>query len=996
MQRRLRLKVLYWPLFASLCIILLLMRWEPLMVWLRPALAPWLPVATVGAAADGFAADDSAAGPPAAGTVTVTGSVGVTPVAVRRAADSSLLARGEVDHPVLPAELPMRDDSGWRGAAGAGNSLTERADSWRPPSGWDQPLPVASGPAVTARLWAPRLPADVELAGLDLSYLDGPPARPEPTRPVAARRQVTAILASAVSPPSLRIGRSEEAVESEPRADHAASSLAASSLVPPAEAVLSLEPAQIAEAAQPLEDVAARLVDPSGVVSHRLGGGWPEVPQLQAELSAVARVARRPLDGSLRIRFASQRPIDTDFDLWQQQVNAQLQRLQRLPSISSPESAEILAALETLADEGHGAAEAVTDRPTQVVCLRASHALQRRVAVWNSVYHAMQSPTASIGDQPTSAGDQDSIASLLDRLLAQTAASDDPAGWQSYLLLPELSAANTAGEQDQRRLVAQRFLSRLDWRGLTDCQRQWLQHDSVQQLASAMRRWAVVPVDYAALLSQLERQESDAIDLGSIDVARAAQTLRFASSAEAVAVAGQLNALYRNANVRLAVTDDLIQRLMPPVDTRLEPVRQQILGADVRGQSIVDSRVSVRFIPSPHSWHLELLTDGNVLANTASRNGPVSIRNGSQADFHSVTPIEIGLAGADSGQTTVQVQSQTRMRGIDTDYDAIPLFSTLIREVARSRYQSLAPAAKQIQESRIRRQVEQEVDQQLSQQLDAAADRYAAHLAGPLSSLGLNPTVVDLQTSEQRLTARYRVGGDWQLAAFTPRPRAPGDSLLSLQLHQSALNNTLESVLPAGESVTIAQLIDQLRTSFALPDQVRWADEADQELANETHIHFAPTRPVTIEIEDDTLWVTLRVMRLHGARNLDLRRFVVRAAYRVQLDGMTAHLVRDGHLRISGPGMSMRDRLPVRAIFNKVFSNDRPLSLIPTGLQQHDGLQGLAITQFELRDGWLGLAIGPAVADRVATLPAAAQLAAADPQPTPVATPPPTAAGTEE
>lgn len=948
MQRRLRLKVLYWPLLASVCIILLLMRWEPLMGWLRPTLGPWVDVAVL----ETNVAQSSGQALDRAGQDSV-GDRQLRPVP-HRAVDASLMARGEVNPSLLMVDVPVRDDSDWRGLASGGSSLADLAASVQHPSDWKNlPSPLEQP------LLAPQMPAERELAGLDLQRLAGGSlGRPNA---VGSRRKVNAVLASLGSGQSRAITESvADAVESSDwyrdnwattlDSDHAEGGLA--------RAFVGDDHQGDVEATEPQRAVRSR---------HGLGGGWPDVPQLFAELKSVSSVARRPLDGGLRISFVSSRSSITDFDQWQQQVNAELLRLRRLPSISSPESADALAALEQLADEGYLAAEAVSDRATQVVCLRASHSLQRRVAIWKSVYQATRSTASWVGDTDSSGSEREAISGLLAQLQADMQTSDDPAGWQTYLLLSDLVAANESHEEAWRRLVAQRFLSRLEWDGMNDCQQQWLRRDSVSQLATLIRRWAVTPIDYAALLGQLERQESDAVDLGSIDVARAVQSLRFASSPEAVAVAEQLNTLYRNANVRLSLSGELIERLIPAVDTRVAPVRQQMLGAEVRGVSQVDSAVSVQLIPSGHSWKLELVTQGNVLARTASRNGPVSIRNGSQADFRSVTPIEISRMGSDAGTTTVGVQSQTKVRGIDTDFDAIPLFSTLIRQIAHSRYQSLAPAAKQIQERQIRQQVSQEVDGKLSEQLDAAADKYAAHLTGPLATLGLNPTVVDMQTNEQRLTARYRIGGEWQLAAFTPRPRAPGNSLLSLQLHQSVLNNTLETALPAGESVTIAQLIDELRGTFALPGDIRWTDEADAELANDTHIHFAATRPVTVEMEGGLLWVTLRVMRLNGPGKLDLRRFVVRAAYKPQIEGMNAQLIRDGHLRISGPGMSMRDRLPVRAIFNKVFSNNRPLTLLPEGLQQHDAMDGLAITQFDLRDGWLGLAIGPQQTDRVAT-----------------------------
>lgn len=700
---------------------------------------------------------------------------------------------------------------------------------------------------------------------------------------------------------------------------------------------------------------------------HGIGSGWPDAPQLTYELRRVASLAGTPRAGTVLVKSSAGATAEFDFEDWQQEVARELDRLQQLPSIASKDSAAILTRLAALAESGCLAAETVEDRATQVACLSAAHALQRRVAVWTAAHRATTAASTWVGDDEGSWASREQVEGFIQHVERDVAASEDPEGWQRYLLLEELAKANYSDDQTERRMAAQRFLSRLSWYGLTPTQQAWIKRDSVEALQWAVRRWAVAPVDYAALLGQLERQESDAIDLGAIDVARAVQSLRFASSREAVELADAIDTYYRNANIRLAVTDTLINRLLPDVDTRIDPIRQRILGADVRGQSHVDSRVAVRLIPSPSTWQLQLETLGQVRAATASRSGPVSIHTGSRAEFVSTTPLEIGRLSVTAGGTAVSVDSQTRLRGVETDYDSVPLIGSLVREIALSRYQSLAPQAKQIQQGQIRSEVSSEIDERLNSQLNEASDRFTRHLVGPLGSLGLSPMVVDMQTTSQRLTARYRIGGDWQLAAFTPRPRAPSDSLLSLQVHQSALNNTLETILPAGQAKSIEEITTHLKQLFALEQLGLPNDEDDEhELAADTQIQFAATRPVTIEIEDDLLWITLRVMRLSREGGIDLRRFIVRAAYRCEVDGLSARLVRDGHLRISGPGMSMRDRLPVRAIFNKVFSTRRPIPLTPPRLAEHPAMEGLAITQLELRDGWIGLAIGPEATPRVA------------------------------
>lgn len=721
------------------------------------------------------------------------------------------------------------------------------------------------------------------------------------------------------------------------------------------------------------------IPDRSGRSRHGLGGGWPETPALREGLEQVAILVRREPNDSLLTSTTDSKSVHvTDSAApealrslgdWQREVRYYLQQLQGLPSIAATESSELLTALSRLAQQGLDAAERLDDREVQLVALRTAQALTRRIYVWQAAHRATLSDATALPSAATAlpsvlAGPSSpvDVQFRIDAVVAELTGLEDAESWSRFLLLDELSAACREASDTRRRLASQRFLSRLDWFGLTPTQQAWLKRDAISALAGAVRPWAVGPVGYAALLGQLERQETDTIDLGGIDVARGAQSLRFASSVEAVELADAIDRHYRNANIRLCIADPWINRLVPEVEARVQPVRQRILGADVRGTSQIRSTVAVRLVPSPDSWKLQFETVGNVVSNTASRNGPVSIRSISDADFKSVTPLEIRRDAVDVDSTQVRVDSQTRVRGIDTDYDSVPLLNSLVREIARSRYESSAPVAKRIQHGQIGDGVGGEIDRRLTDQLDQGADKLSHHITGPLAYLGLNPKVLDMQTSADRMTARYRVGGDWQLAAFTPRPRAPSDSFLSVQVHQSALNNTLERVLPQGQPVAVSEIIGQLQQQFGF-DPAAMASEPDaDDSAADTLIQFNSTRPVTIEIEDGLLWVTLRVQRLHRPQSIDLRRFIVRVCYRCEVDGLQARLVRDAHLRISGPNLSMRDRLPIRAIFNKVFSTNRPLTLVPETLAQLPAMKGLVIRQFELRDGWVGVAFGPASA----------------------------------
>lgn len=703
----------------------------------------------------------------------------------------------------------------------------------------------------------------------------------------------------------------------------------------------------------------ARLPRPTSPKRGKLGqpGGWPVTTHLDAQLSAI-----RSLESEVSNRLGSD-SLSTDqseLTLWVKQVEVRLADLRGLPRIGHDNAGRLIKDLSLLAERGLEQAETLDDRAVQIQWLHIAHSIARRTAVWMPIWQLAQSePTgahARIGD-----GQLESITSLVERVRNELNETGDIDGWSRYLMLDEIASHSPSGPSDDRRVVAQRFLSRLQWHGLDREHRRWLDRPSIQELAVRVRPWSQSAVDYAELLGQIERQESDAIDLAAIDISGAVQSLRFADDLRANEVAQVLDLHYRNANVRMAISESLLQRLLPAVDKKTVPVRTQMLGSQVRGTSQIDSELKIHLIPSPDRWAFELQTDGHVRSRSTGVNGPVAVRTLGNSKFSAAAPVEISSDGIQFGEIDVDVNGQTRLRGIDTDYDGWPLVGSLFKSYAQSEYRSVAKRSNQIANRQIGSKVVQEIETELDTKADRSAERLEDFVLGPLGRLRLDPKVVDMQTTGSRLLARYRLAGDWQLGAFTPRPRAPRSSWMSLQVHQSALNNTLEQLVPRDEPGEITEIIQNGMRLFGREDA-----KVPEDIPEGVRIQFAKTRPITVEIKEGEFWVTLRVMRMTRGTGLDLKRFIVRAVYRPEMEGMNARLVREGHLSISGPGMSMRQRLPVRAIFNKVLSSKRAWNLTMPQWTDHPAAENLAISQLELREGWIAMAVSPADAPKIA------------------------------
>ncbi len=689
---------------------------------------------------------------------------------------------------------------------------------------------------------------------------------------------------------------------------------------------------------------------------------WPLTPQLDDQLSKLTEVVDE--------NAANLEPAFRDaVHRWSSEVHQATSQLRSLSRLGEKDAGEMIDTLDSLALAGARAANNMpvetavdpsTARKIQIRWLQAVHAVNRRTRVWGPVWNVV-SDGRSFVDHQFDGDNGQQVESLIRQLKIDIASTGDQQGWNDYLMLDQIADAATGDRMNDRFLTAQKVNSRIRWHGLSDSHRQWMDRDSVRQLIVALQPWIRKPVDYAALLNQIERQESNAIDLAAIDIAGAAQTLRFSDHEGTMRVAAAIDTCYRNANIRTAISQEMLRRLIPDVAPTTVPVRTTLLGSRVKGVSRINSELDLALRPSSTSWRFALQTAGQVQTQSVGRKGSASIRTRGQSQFDAMTPIEITPNGVLLSDSQLDVRGNTRLRGVASNYDGWPLLGSLARSVIAARYQERAGLASRIANRRMSNQLGEGIDQRLEAKINQASNRLEDVVMGPLNSLKLQPKVIDMQTTDERLIARYRLAGDWQIGSSTPRPRAPSDSFVSVQINQSAINNTLEQVVPLGESTSLQMAFDNTMKVFGRP-QVALPDD----IPDDVLIQFAKSRPITVELEDGMLWITMRVVELSRSKGSGLSRFIVRAGYRPQVDGLRISLVREGHLRISGPGMSMRQRLPIRAVFNRVFSPNHSIPITNESFVNARSLADTEISQLELRDGWFALAIGPQRPDRIA------------------------------
>ena len=438
---------------------------------------------------------------------------------------------------------------------------------------------------------------------------------------------------------------------------------------------------------------------------------------------------------------------------------------------NSNEAADILDRLAKSRIEAARLADATSDWPLARKLRQASYAIERRLEVWHAVVKLGVSALVEV-DKPKT--DPQRLSMCLAEMNHIMKTSAEGQQWRKYLLvdsLQELSSQRFTSETetDQQRKVAQQVLTRLTQTPMSMKQRQFIASAPMATFCAELRHWAADPLTSADVLRDIERYEQTRLPSDAKRLADDLRSLAQSSDPERHEFALSVDSHYRNANIRASLTENLINRLIPEQNMELAPVRDTVMGLPVRGQSLTSTDVALRLIPDPNRVRMALEVTGEVAAMTSSTSGPATFINDSDSLYAACKPFEIDQKGIKLLPAEVDVHHETRLRDVATDFDGIPLIGMFARSVARTQHEAYKPWANEEARGKVANKARQRIDNEAHDRLAEMVNGLNRKVFGPLVNLALEPTMIEAQTTEQRMTMRLRVAGEDQLGSYTPR-----------------------------------------------------------------------------------------------------------------------------------------------------------------------------------------------------------------------------------
>jgi len=635
---------------------------------------------------------------------------------------------------------------------------------------------------------------------------------------------------------------------------------------------------------------------------------------------------------------------------WAEATLTQLNVITKADSLTAKDAGIAIGILEKLNQQTREiATQCGDDRKLQVHFLHVAYGIDRRTKLWQTVHltaQEQQASTSSINKTTTMIQQLEAVAAKL---------GDQPNDeWQTFLRLNELQKmASVASRQNipDRSKLARDVLGRLHSSQLTSEQRKYLQRPLWQELSTQLRQWAAVPLQLESLLVDIETFEQHPSNKNVERVATHLEVLRWSEIQSAQNLKRTLDVHWRNANICATANSDLLNRLLPTVQSQQDRIRDAIDGVQVVGRTDTSTNLFLHLLPDDRKIRMSLEAHGRVSSNTVSHKGPVHVRNKGLTQYEVKKLIVVSHDGIQQQRATATAQLSSDLVGLETQFDSIPLIGSVARSIARSQVGHRQGMANRKVERKVSQQASERLDKKVQQKIHEVESKFTADVLLPLRALKLQPTVIDLRTTNEYVRARYRVAATEQLAAYTPRPRAPQDSLMNIQIHQSALNNTIDQLDLAGRELSLHELHTKFTQQLAIN-----SGHLVENLPGGISIRFAKSEPIRIHYQNGCFEVVLKIAKLVKANSRRWRNFTVRGIYEKDPNDLRGRFYREQGIQLEGHRLQYR--LALRVIFSKVMSRNRAFYLIPESFAQNPQFQDLQVTQFVVKNGWIGFAWG--------------------------------------
>jgi hypothetical protein len=466
-----------------------------------------------------------------------------------------------------------------------------------------------------------------------------------------------------------------------------------------------------------------------------------------------------------------------------------------------------------------------------------------------------------------------------------------------------------------------------------------------------LENWSSDAVLPMVLLSNIERYENNVGMSNMQSLFRTATQMAFSQSDASRRFGLMVHEIYGGSNIKLYLSKELINHLIPAPQKEIKSFREYIQNQRVVGKREADFDVKVNFIPDSERLLLSLDVEGSIATSSRANAFATTLFNSGQAKCTAKKQVELTEDGFQLSPADVKIASnRLRLKGIRTDFDDVPLISNLVRAIVVSQYELRRGDARKETNYKIRRQVKQRIDQEAESGFVGFNNKFSDLMDVSNKDFGLFIEKKGSITEEHWLLTSWAIRSSDILSGNTPAPATLSGSLADMKVHESALNAVISKLDIAGKTDTVGNF----RAMIA--DRFRFKEIAEAGENDDVVIGFDKHNPVVVRFIDGVIELEISIDLLKMDNRKTYRDFQVFIKYEPFYDD-------DGELRLRRRGVislektKISSQIVLRAVFGKIFPEEKTFSLTPKFLKEDKRFEGLTTGMCRIGKGWFAVAL---------------------------------------
>lgn len=601
------------------------------------------------------------------------------------------------------------------------------------------------------------------------------------------------------------------------------------------------------------------------------------------------------------------------------------------------------------------------------------HAIRKRIALFQAIQTTLSADPKAASEASLARGSQ-RLRETTQSLEVDLNKVQNGSSWLKYLKISELETALKGDLATQKGAVEQSWSRLTNTETLPEPSREFLKTRGFPKLGVALSDYlatlnqANTPPDRAALIEMLrtlvlnwETYENEGTATSAAALRNSLRQLKTIAPDQGHSLIEGLRNEFTNYNMRLVVSEAFLNKMVAERRVEQSGVTDFILGADVSGCQITDSTSSFDLLPSGNQLRFNIAVSGNINSNTVGVTNQASIYTQGNHSFYATKEVRFDGEKFQTYGALISVDANNTTTGAETDLSKLPLIGKVTEKIAMNQAEKKKPKSEAIAASRVSTRVIPRLNEEVDNKFNDLNEDFSAKVSGPFRELGIYPDAYQYRTFQDSFDLSTRLMGTEEVGGCIPPEANLPPKGLSIQLHETLINNSLDRLEVGGKTMTEEELRDHIAkfVSKALSREVNFKAapmSGEVEKGAPKAMIFDQHDPIRVRLTSNSIELIIRAaFKREGSDDTPAQRVTIPFAFEMAGDKIIVTPKTVSVAAVEKP-QSVPEQLALAGVIRRKFESSLPkqeLERKVNAAEEGKPEVWVNINKLETSSGWL-------------------------------------------